>query len=117
MHSHPIPRTAGYLFTSIGGGFLVAWFFIEIGGSGQIVWKKALETEVTLYLLIYAAVAYWYFRDLWRFERDLLRWLDPDYRKARLIEEIWPEFVEAARERIKSGVAINLEELTQDMLQ
>ena len=89
--------------------------FPRIGADREL--KKALETQTTVYLFIFMVVVYFWFRGLYRFERDLQRWNDPEYRRARMIADLWPALMEANRERIRRGEAISLPQLTEDILE
>ena len=116
LYSHPIPRTAGHVISSIILGVLIAWFAADTIVSKKFVWKAVVETEATLYLAIYAVVYFFYYLGFYRFEHNLQKWNDPEYKDARMTMELWPDLVEAARKRVQEGDAINLEQLKQDML-
>ena len=116
LHSHPAPRTAGNVLTTIFGSILGAWFILDISSSGELILKDALDTWATLGLVIYAGIVYVYYLSLFRFERDLYRWNEPSYKAARLTEELLPELISAYRKRIQTGESTSLEQIKKDIL-
>ena len=67
-------------------------------------------------LAIYVFLAFFYYGDFYRFDRDLLKWNEPEFKEALLTQEFLPLLISAHQKRIEEGdVPPSLEQLKREI--
>lgn len=84
-------------------GVLSGAFVTEISSSGVLDWSLTLKAKSFYGLLVIAILSYIYYRELYLYEREVVRFLDDDYCRAYMRSKCLPEAAERYKESIRTG--------------
>ena len=109
-------RTIGVAFNSILGGVLTNWFVtdLSLGGKGM-KWSGALQSAATYWLAVFIAFFLLYTYFLYRYEKGLYEWNNPEFIKALSRKELVPAMLQAMKKRIENGERPTLEALEKEL--
>jgi hypothetical protein len=84
-------------------GVLSGTFVAEISDAGSLDWSVTFRAKSFYGLLAMAFLSYLYYRALYLYEREVLRFLDDDYCRAYMRSKCLPEAAERYKASIRSG--------------
>lgn len=84
-------------------GVLSGAFVSEISSSGVLDWSLTLKAKSFYGLLAIAVLSYIYYRELYLYEQEVVRFLDDDYCRAYMRSKCLPEAAERYKESIRTG--------------
>jgi magnesium-transporting ATPase (P-type) len=99
----PEVKTLLFILSVVLSGVLCSAFITEITIEGKLVWMSFYKTTTFWIIIGYCLLLYLYNRFLYKFEKNILNYLDNDYCIAYIISECLPELVEKYKEDLKSG--------------
>lgn len=101
--SSPEIKTVVFILSVLISGILCSGFITEITKEGKLDWSIFYKT-VTFWLLVcYSFIVYLYNRFIYRFEKNILKYLDENYCKAYIINACLPEMTERYKQELRSG--------------
>ncbi len=101
--SSPEIKTLIFILSVLFSGILCSGFITEITLEGKLNWALFYKT-VTFWLLIgYSFFIYLYNRFIYRFEKNILKYLDENYCKAYILNACLPEITERYKQELRSG--------------
>lgn len=101
--SSPEIKTLIFILSVLISGILCSGFITEITKDGKLDWT-AFYNAVTFWLLIgYSFVIYLYNRFIFKFEKNILKYLDENYCKAYIVNACLPEITERYKQDLRSG--------------
>ena len=103
IKGYPEVRTGIFVFSVLISGVLCSAFITEITQNGKLVWKDFYKAYTFWGLIIYSIIIYLYNRFIYRFEKNIMNFLDEDYCKAYIVQSCLPDLVEKYKEDLKSG--------------
>ena len=101
--SSPEIKTLIFILSVLVSGILCSGFIAEITKEGKLDWATFYKTITFWLLLGYSFVIYLYNRFIFRFEKNILKYLDENYCKAYIINACLPEIAERYKQDLKSG--------------
>lgn len=84
-------------------GVLSGTFVAEISNAGVLDWSATYHAKSFYGLLAVVFLSYVYFRAVYLYEREVLRFLDDDYCRAYMRSKCLPEAAERYKTLIRSG--------------
>lgn len=84
-------------------GVLSGTFVAEITNAGVLDWSATFRARSLYGLLVMVFLSYLYYRALYLYEREVLRFLDDDYCRAYMRSKCLPEAAESYKALIRSG--------------
>ena len=116
LFGNPIGRTAGIVLSSLAGSIIGGWWIADLsaGGSG-VNWSNWDTSGATLAVSIYAVILLVYTTAYFNYEKGQDRWGNPQYRKARLYEDLWPVMIERMADHIRTGRVIRMSDLEKEV--
>mgnify|MGYP001769527560 CR=1 FL=1 len=101
--SSPEIKTIIFILSVLISGILCSGFITEITKDGKLDWTTFYKA-VTFWLLIgYSFIIYLYNRFIYRFEKNILKYLDENYCKAYIVNACLPEITERYKQELRSG--------------
>lgn len=84
-------------------GVLASAFVVDISGPAGLEWRSFYHSTSFYILLFLVLIMLVYNSSLYRYERDIRRFLDTDYCTAYMVSECLPELAERTKQEIRQG--------------
>ena len=117
LYESAYARTLGLVVITIVGGILTNWLISDLNVDGKgVQWSALIQTPSTFWLggFIFALCIYTYGQ--FRFDKELLRWNDPEFVRATMRATLIPALLESEKERINKGERRGLADLEKELL-
>lgn len=100
---YPEVKTVVFVFSVIISGVLCSAFVTEITVDGVLNWSLFHKATSFWIVLAYSILIYLYNRIVYKYEKNVLRFLDDDYCVAYIRQQCLPELVEKYKKDLKLG--------------
>lgn len=100
---YPEVKTIFFVFSVIISGVLCSAFVTEITIDGFLNWSLFYKATSFWIVLIYAILIYLYNRIVYKYEKNILKFLDDDYCVAYIRQQCLPELVDKYKKDLKLG--------------
>jgi hypothetical protein len=111
----PLLKTASFAIGTVLTGILSGTFVSEITRNGEIVWSSFYTATSFYALIIIIAMIFVYYRELYLYDRDILRFKDNEFCLAYVRSQCLPAAVEMYSARIRAGDIGELEEAMREV--
>ena len=99
----PEIKTIVFVLSVILSGILCSAFVTEITVNGKLQWITFYKAFSFWFILVYCIVIYLYNRFVYKYEKNMLNFLDDDYCLAYIRQQCLPELVVKYKSDLKSG--------------
>ena len=99
----PEMKTIIFVLSVILSGILCSAFVTEITINGVVTWKVFYKTNTFWFIILYCIVIYFYNKVVYKYEKNMLNFLDDDYCLAYIRQQCLPELVVKYKTDLKSG--------------
>jgi len=99
----PEIKTIVFVLSVILSGILCSAFVTEITINGKLHWIDFYKTGSFWVIIIYSVVIYFYNKIVYKYEKNMLNFLDDDYCLAYIRQQCLPELVVKYKTDLKSG--------------
>ncbi|HEY5592779.1 MAG TPA: hypothetical protein VIK55_17390 [Paludibacter sp.] len=96
-------KTIIFVLSVILSGILCSAFVTEITINGVVTWKVFYKTNTFWFIILYCIVIYFYNKVVYKYEKNMLNFLDDDYCLAYIRQQCLPELVVKYKTDLKSG--------------
>jgi len=103
IKEYPEIRTGIFIFSVLISGILCSAFVTEISLNGKLIWKSFYKAYTFWGLILYSILIYLYNRFIYKFEKNMMNFLDDDYCKAYIVQSCLPELIDKYKNDLKSG--------------
>lgn len=100
---YPEIRTGIFIFSVLISGILCSAFVSEISSNGVLIWKYFYKAYTFWGIVIYSIIIYLYNRFLYKYEKNIINFLDDNYCKAYIIQSCLPDLIEKYKADLKNG--------------
>jgi len=111
----PALRTLLSVVIPVVTGILSGTFIIEITTPAGLDWRSFYASQSFYGLVFICCVMYFFHRACYRYEKQVLRFLDSDYCIAYMRSKCLPEAAERYRELIRSGCGGEMERAMEEL--
>lgn len=101
--STPEIKTIIFILSVLISGILCSGFIAEITKEGELDWTIFYKAATFWLLIGYSFIIYLYNVFLYRFEKNILKYLDKEYCKAYILNACLPEITERYNQDLRSG--------------
>lgn len=99
----PEMKTIIFVLSVILSGILCSAFVAEITINSVVTWKVFYKTNTFWFIILYCIVIYFYNKVVYKYEKNMLNFLDDDYCLAYIRQQCLPELVVKYKTDLKSG--------------
>lgn len=99
----PEIKTIVFVLSVILSGILCSAFVTEITIIGILHWANFYRTGSFWIIMVYSIIIYFYNRFVYKYEKNMLNFLDDDYCLAYIRQQCLPELVVKYKADLKSG--------------
>ncbi len=99
----PEIKTLIFILSVLLSGILCSAFVAEITINNALDWASFYKASSFWFIIVYSILLYLYNRFIYRFEKNILNFLDDNYCLAYIRRECLPEIVNKYKQDIKSG--------------
>jgi magnesium-transporting ATPase (P-type) len=103
IKEYPEIRTGIFIFSVLISGILCSAFVTEISLNGELIWKSFYKAYTFWGLILYSILIYLYNRFIYKFEKNMMNFLDDDYCRAYIVQSCLPELIDKYKNDLKSG--------------
>ena len=103
IKEYPEIRTGIFIFSVLISGILCSAFVTEISLHGKLIWKSFYKAYTFWGLILYSILIYLYNRFIYKFEKNMMNFLDDDYCRAYIVQSCLPELINKYKNDLKSG--------------
>jgi magnesium-transporting ATPase (P-type) len=100
---YPEVKTIVFAFSVIVSGVLCSAFVAEITVAEILNWGLFYKTTTFWIIVIYCILLYFYNSTVYKYEKNVLKFLDDDYCLAYIRQQCLPDLVEKYKQDLKSG--------------
>lgn len=96
-------------------GLFSGTFVLEVTVPSGLDWSLFYKAPSFYALCVLSGIIYWYNRELYRYEREIHRFLDNDYCVAYMRSKCLPEAAERYKELIRTGAGGELKQAMDEL--